>query len=58
VKQWATSAVADFYERGMQALVHGWQKCIANGNEYVKKQCFVAKNLLYQIALLCSLYLL
>jgi len=24
VKQWATSTGADFYERGMQALVHCW----------------------------------
>jgi hypothetical protein len=37
VKQRATSAVADFYEYGMQALVHRWQKCIANGGDYVKK---------------------
>jgi len=58
VKQWATSAGADFYEPGMQALIHRWQRCIANGGEYVEKYCFVAKNLLYQIVLLCSLYLL
>ena len=58
VKQWATSVGADFYERGMQALVHRWRKCIANGGDYVEKLCFVAKNLLYQIVLLCSLYLL
>jgi hypothetical protein len=58
VKQWATSAGTYFYERGMQALVHRWQKCIANGGDYVEKQCFVAKNLFYQIVLLCSLYLL
>ena len=37
VKQWATSAGADFYERGMQALVHRWRKCIANGGDYVEK---------------------
>jgi hypothetical protein len=24
LKQWATSAGADFYEHGMQALVHCW----------------------------------
>jgi hypothetical protein len=30
VKQWATSAGADFYECGMQALVHCWRNCIAN----------------------------
>ena len=58
VKQWATSTGAYFYEHGMQALVHRWHKCIAIGGDYVKKQCFVAKNLLYQIVLLCSLYLL
>jgi len=33
------------------------EKCIANGDDYVEKQCFVAGNLLYQIVLLCSLYL-
>jgi len=37
VKQWANSAGADFYECGMQALVHRWRKCIANGGNYVKK---------------------
>ena len=37
VKQWTTSAGADFYERGVQALVHRWRKCIANGGDYVKK---------------------
>jgi len=37
VKQWATSAGADFYECGMQALVHHWRKCIANGGAYVEK---------------------
>jgi hypothetical protein len=58
VKQWATSTGADFYERGMQALVHSWRRCIASGGDYVKKYCFVAKNLLYQIVLLCNLYLL
>jgi len=34
VKQWATSVGADFYECSMQALVHRWRKCIANGGEY------------------------
>jgi len=37
VKQWTTSAGADFYECGMQALVHRWRKCIANGGDYVEK---------------------
>jgi len=37
VKQWATSAGADFYKCGMQALVHRWQKCIANGGDCVEK---------------------
>jgi hypothetical protein len=58
VKQWATSTGADFYGRGMQALVNRWRKFIANGGNYVEKYCSVAKNFLYQIVLLCSLYLL
>jgi len=36
-KQWATTAGADFYECGMQALVHCWRKCIASGGDYVEK---------------------
>ena len=41
-----------------QAPFHQWQNCIANGGEYIEKMCFVAENLLYQLVLLCSLYLL
>jgi len=37
VKQWATAACADFYERGVQALVHRCRKCIANGDDYFEK---------------------
>ena len=37
VKQWATSTGVDFYECSMQALVHRWRKCIANGGDYVEK---------------------
>jgi len=33
VKQWATSAGADFYKHSMQALVYRWRKCIANGGD-------------------------
>jgi hypothetical protein len=58
VRKWVTSCGADFYERSMQALVHRWQKCIANGGAYVERLCFVADNLLYPTALLCTLYLL
>jgi len=47
---------ADFYEHGMQALVHHWKKCITNGGDCVEKQHFVAENLLYQTALLCFSY--
>ena len=46
---------ADFYEYSMQALAHLCQKCIVNGGDYVEKVCLIAENLLYQIALLCSL---
>ena len=38
---------ADFCKRGMQALVHRWQKCIANGDGCTEKQCFIAQNLFY-----------
>jgi len=38
--QWATSTGADFYTHGMQALVHCWWKCIANGGDYTEKQLF------------------
>ena len=58
VRQWGTSVGADFYENGMQALVHGRWKSVADDGDCVEKQCFVAENLLYQIVLLCSLYLL
>jgi hypothetical protein len=34
-----------------EALVHRWRKYIANGDVYVEKECFVAKNLLYKIVL-------
>ena len=37
VEQWATSAIADLYERGMQPLVHRWRKCIASGGDCAKK---------------------
>ena len=36
-QQWVTSTGADFDECGMQAFVHRWQKCRANGGGYVKK---------------------
>ena len=35
-RQWVTSTGADFYKCGMQALVHHWWKCIANGGDYVE----------------------
>jgi hypothetical protein len=37
VKLWATSAGADFSERGIQAVFRRWRKCIANGGDYVEK---------------------
>ena len=39
-------------------LIHLWEKHTANGGDYTEKQCFVAENLLDQIALLDSSYLL
>ena len=49
---------ADIYRCGMQALVHCWWECIANGSDYIEKQCFVAVDLLYGLVLLRSLNLL
>ncbi|PNF17980.1 hypothetical protein B7P43_G17450 [Cryptotermes secundus] len=37
VRKWLASAGADFNGRGIQALVHRWQKCITNGGDYVEK---------------------
>jgi len=56
-QQWVTSAGAEFCERGMQPL------SIAGENAELTvvtmlKNSFVAENLLCQIVLLCSLYLL
>jgi hypothetical protein len=33
VTKWVASAGAGFYERSIQALVHRWRKCIANGGD-------------------------
>jgi len=51
-QQWVTSAGADFCERGMQALVHCWQKCITSGGDDAEKQCLVAEKFRFQIVLL------
>ena len=56
-QQCFTSAGVDFYKCGMQVLVHCWWKCIANVDDYAENYCFVAENLLNQIVLLHSLYL-
>lgn len=40
----------------MQTLIYCWKKCILNGSNYAEKDCFVAENFLYLMALLCSLY--
>ena len=32
-----TSTGGDFYENGIQALVHHRQKCVANGDDSVEK---------------------
>ena len=54
-KSHVTDSHADYYKHGMQALVHHWWKCTANGGDYVEKQCFVAENLLCQCY--CALYI-
>ena len=51
----STSAGAGFYKHSMQAIMHCWWKCTTNGGDCVEKDCFVAKNLIYQTVLLHSL---
>jgi hypothetical protein len=40
VKQWTTTAGAEFYKCGMQALVRRWRKRIANVDDCVEKILF------------------
>lgn len=44
VKQLVNPTGSDFCKSGIQALVHYWQKCIANSVDYVEKCWFVAEN--------------
>ncbi len=37
VKQWVTSASADFYKCGVWALVYCWRKRPSNGGDHDKK---------------------
>jgi len=37
VVSFSSSNSADFYKHSMQAFVHCWQKCIANGDYDVEK---------------------
>ena len=58
-QQWLqriTSTCADFYEHGMQAIVHHGLRYTGNGGDCVDKECFEAVN--YQTVLLYTLYLL
>ena len=57
VKSHVSDIHADVYKHGMWTLFYYWQKCIANNGDSVEKH-FVADDLLYQLVLLCSLYLL
>ena len=57
-RQRVTSTGTDIYKCTMQALVHCSQKCTFSGDAYVERQWLIAENLLYQIALICSSYLL
>ena len=42
--QWVTSAGAGLCEGSVQAPVHDWQKCTANGGDSAEKLCVVAEN--------------
>jgi hypothetical protein len=35
--KWLLEADRNFYERGMQALVQRWRKCVQSDGEYVGK---------------------
>ena len=37
VKKWTATARREFYQRGIQARVHRWKKCIENAGDYVEK---------------------
>ena len=38
VKNWTATVGREFYQRGIQALVHRWKKCIEKGGDYVNKK--------------------
>ena len=52
-RQLVTAAGAGFHVCGVQALSCSSLEIIANRDDSVEKQCFVAENFLYQIVLLC-----
>jgi len=57
VKLWITVCGADFYKHGMQALVHWWQKCIANCGGYVEKQLRICSIKYYcALCIYCSFH--
>ena len=47
VRQWMQIYDADFCGCSMQALVHCWWKCIANGGNSAEKIVLVAEDLLF-----------
>jgi len=49
--QWVISTDADFYEHGIQALVHPGLKCIDKVGDYTEKQYFLTDKFLCQIYL-------
>ena len=56
--QWVTTAGADFYKHSMQALIHCWWKCTANGGYCVEKMfCSCKFTLLSSIVVLFLLIL-
>jgi len=42
-QQWVSSTGTGYYKCGMQALVHHWQKYIANGGHSDEKLSFVVR---------------
>jgi len=53
-QQWSSPLVQIFTIMAFRLLLMTGKKCTANGDDYVEKDYIVAKNLLYQVVLLCS----
>ena len=53
MKAWFWTAVQIFESVACRLMFISGKKCTDNGGGCVEKECFVAENLLHQVALLC-----